>query len=56
MKIISAGHPELKPVMDVSATVLILGLVTALALYIVYRFVLGVREELAMKKHKVMAA
>ena len=56
MKILSAGYPELKRVMDVSATVLILGLVTALALYIVYRFVLGVREELAMKKHKVMAA
>jgi uncharacterized membrane protein YfcA len=56
MKLVSAASPQLKPMMDVSATVLILGLVTALALYIVYRFVLGVREELALKKERVIAA
>jgi hypothetical protein len=54
MKLISGMNAQLKPIMDVSATALILCLVTALALYIVYRFILGVREELAQKKHSVL--
>ncbi len=56
MKLISAASPALKPAMDVSATVLILGLVTTLSLFITLKFVGGVRRELAMKKSRLMAA
>jgi uncharacterized protein len=49
MKLISSFDPQLKPVLDLSATILILGLVTTLSLFIVIKFVMGVREELAMK-------
>ena len=41
--------------LDPSATVLILGLVTLLSLFIVMKFVMGVREELAMKKEEAVA-
>ena len=56
MKLISGLYPSTKSVLDVCATVLILGLVSSLSLVIIVRFVLGVREELAMRKNRVMAA
>jgi uncharacterized membrane protein YfcA len=49
-KIVAAAVPSLRGLLDVAATVLILGLVAALSLYILTRFIRGVREELAMKK------
>ena len=56
MKLISAASPQLKPIMDVSATVLILALVTALALFIFIKFLVGVRQELAQKKERMVTA
>ena len=56
MKIIAATRPSLKTVLDLSATILILGLVTLLSLVIVLKFVMGVREELALKRAEVMVA
>jgi hypothetical protein len=49
-KIVAAAVPSLKTFLDTAATVLILGLVAALALYILMKFVNGVREERAMRK------
>jgi uncharacterized membrane protein YfcA len=48
-KLIAAAVPALRGILDPAATVLILGLVAALSLYILTRFVRGVREELARK-------
>ena len=56
MKIIAASHPSLKSVLDLSATILILGLVTLLSLFIVMKFLMGVREELALKREAVLVA
>ena|SRR5579871_1791944 len=56
MKIVASLQPGLKPVLDVAATILILGLVSLLSLFIVIKFVLGVREELALKREAVMVA
>ena len=56
MKIIAAAQPRLKSVLDLSATILILGLVSLLSLFIVLKFVMGVREELARKREAVMVA
>jgi len=56
MKLLSASYPALKTVLDPSATILILGLVTALSLSIIVRFVLGVREELALKKDRLVVS
>jgi uncharacterized protein len=56
MKIIAATHPSLKSVLDLSATILVMGLVSLLSLFIVMKFVMGVREELAMKKELVLVA
>jgi uncharacterized membrane protein YfcA len=56
MKIIAASHPSLKSVLDLSATILILGLVTLLSLFIVLKFLMGVREELALKREAVLVA
>jgi len=49
-KLIAAASPALRGFFDKAATVLILGLVTSLSLYIFTRFLLGVREELAAKR------
>jgi len=49
-KLIAAASPALRAFFDKAATVLILGLVTSLSLYIFTRFLLGVREELAAKR------
>jgi uncharacterized membrane protein YfcA len=56
MKIIAATYPSLKSVLDLSATILILGLVSLLSLFIVLKFVMGVREELALKREAVLVA
>ena len=42
--------------LDLSATILVMGLVSLLSLFIVMKFVMGVREELAMKKELVLVA
>jgi uncharacterized membrane protein YfcA len=42
--------PSLRGTLNAAATVLILGLVTALSLYILTRFIRGVREELGAKR------
>jgi uncharacterized membrane protein YfcA len=53
MKLIGASNAFLKPTLDLSATILILGLVTALSLFIVIKFVNGVREERAARKEEL---
>ena len=50
MKLVGAFVPLLRPALDAAATVLILGLITALASFIVLQFIRGAREELAMKR------
>ena len=56
MKLISAASPALKPIMDPCATVLILGLVTSLSGVIVVKCIAGMRQELALKKERAIAA
>jgi len=52
LKLIGASYAAVKPATDLMATILILGLVTALSLFIVLNFVRGVREERkAVKEH-----
>ena len=51
LKLIAAAYPSVRTVFESAATILILGLVGALSLYIFLKFLHGVREELAMK-HK----
>jgi len=55
MKLIGSYSADLKRFLDPAATVLILGLVSTLSLFIVIKFVIGVREELAMKKERPVA-
>jgi uncharacterized membrane protein YfcA len=49
-KLIASSFPAVRTVFDMAATVLILGLVVALAGFIVLKFIRGAREELAMKR------
>jgi uncharacterized protein len=49
MKLLPRYVPVLKNPMDVSATILVLGLVSALSLYILLKMVQGAKQELAMK-------
>jgi uncharacterized membrane protein YfcA len=49
-KLVGSLAPSLKGVLDLAATILILGLVVALSGFIVLRFVRGAREELRMKR------
>ena len=56
MKLVAAANPRLKHVLDISAAVLIIGLVMLLALTIVIQFVAGVRAELAMKHERAAIA
>lgn len=49
MKLIPMYVPSWKGVMDFSATVLILGLVSVLSLYIFVKMLQGAKQELAMK-------
>ncbi|MDI6775804.1 MAG: sulfite exporter TauE/SafE family protein [Syntrophales bacterium] len=52
MKLIPKYVTGTKAVMDAGSTVLILGLVAALSLYIFIRMIQGVREEIAVRKGK----
>jgi uncharacterized membrane protein YfcA len=56
LKLIPGGDPGTRALLNDAATVLLLGLVSALSLYIFIRFVMGAREELAMKKRLAAAA
>jgi hypothetical protein len=56
LKLFAAAYPHVRVLLNDAATVLILGLVAALSLYIFLLFVRGVREELAAKKELVRAA
>jgi uncharacterized membrane protein YfcA len=56
MKLVGAANPVLKPALDVAATVMILGLVTAFSILIVVKFVKGVREERASRKAMIASA
>lgn len=49
-KLVAAASPSFRHFFDAGAAVLILGLVFALALFIVLKFIRGAREELAMRK------
>ena len=56
LKLIAAATPGLRGFLDTAATILILGLVGALSLYIFMKFLRGVRAELAMKKQMMETA
>jgi uncharacterized membrane protein YfcA len=49
-KLIAAAHPGVRIFFNNAATLLILGLVTAMSMYILIRFIKGAREELAMQR------
>jgi uncharacterized membrane protein YfcA len=53
LKLLAKGIPAYGGIFDGSATVLILGLVTAMSLYIFLRMLAGAKKELAMKKMAV---
>jgi uncharacterized protein len=53
MKLLPRYIPMWKNPMDIAATVLVLGLVSFLSLYILVKMVQGAKQELAMKKAKV---
>ena len=50
MKLLTKYLPAWKGLLDGSATVLVLGLVSALSLYILLKMIQGAKQELAMKK------
>jgi len=52
LKILSATFVRIKPITDSAATVLILGVVSAISLYIFIAFLKGVREERAQRTRK----
>jgi uncharacterized membrane protein YfcA len=53
LKLVATAYPGGRVVLNTAATILILGLVGALSLYIFLRFIQGVRGELAAKKQLV---
>ena len=55
MKLVGAAVPSTKHTMDISATILINGLVAAMSLYIFVRMVQGAKAELAAKKRGVVS-
>ena len=52
MKILSAMSARIKPITDPAATVLILGVVSAISLYILIAFLRGVHNERAQRRQK----
>ena len=56
LKLLAGAYPAAGALLNGAATVLILGLVGGLSLYIFLKFLRGVREELAQKKHLVHTA
>jgi uncharacterized protein len=55
LKLIGAANPGVRDLFDTLATVLVLGLVSILSLYILSRFIGGAKKELAMKKAQAQA-
>jgi uncharacterized membrane protein YfcA len=53
MKLVQPWLPQYKALLDLSSTVLVLGLVTLMSLYIFVRMVAGVKEELRAKQQRV---
>jgi uncharacterized membrane protein YfcA len=53
MKLVQPWLPQYKAVLDTSSTVLVLGLVSAMSLYIFVRMIAGVKRELAQKQQKI---
>jgi uncharacterized membrane protein YfcA len=56
LKLVGAAYPPVKPTLDIVATVLILGLVTALSLFIILNFLKGVAEERRARKADLIHA
>jgi uncharacterized protein len=54
-KLIAAANPGVRVLFDNMATVLVLGLVAVMSLYILMRFIQGAKQELAMKKARTSA-
>jgi uncharacterized protein len=54
-KLIGAANPSVKVMFDNAATVLVLGLVSAMSLYILLKFIGGAKKELAVKKARAEA-
>ena len=52
LKILSATFVRVRPITDPTATVLILGVVSAISLYILFDFLKGVRDERAQRTRK----
>ncbi len=52
LKLIPNYYPEAYNICDVSATILILGLVAAMTIYITVKMVQGAKQEIAAKKSK----
>ncbi len=50
MKLLPKFIPAWKTLLDIGATVMVLGLVSALSLYILIKMIQGAKQELAMKK------
>ncbi|MCL2789417.1 MAG: sulfite exporter TauE/SafE family protein [Desulfobulbus sp.] len=50
MKLVQPWVPQYKPLLDISATTLVLGLVSIMSLYIFVRMAMGVKEELRSKQ------
>jgi len=53
MKLVQPWVPEYKALLDTSSTVLVLGLVSLMSLYIFVKMVQGVKQELAQKQQKI---
>ncbi len=53
MKLVQPWLPEYKALLDTSATVLVLGLVAAMSIYIFVRMIAGVKEELRRKQQNI---
>ena len=53
MKLVQPWVPAYKALLDTSSTVLVLGLVSAMSLYIFVRMIAGVKEELRQKQQKI---
>jgi uncharacterized protein len=54
-KLIAAANPGVRVMFDNAATILVLGLVSAMSLYILLKFIAGAKKELAMKKARAEA-
>lgn len=53
MKLVQPWVPQYKAALDTGSTVLVLGLVSAMSIYIFVRMIAGVKRELAQKQQKI---